>query len=446
MVSALFRLKPFIMIHSESCLCVPATTDIFFTPPTQTSVSIRRKVDFHPIANITDLGPLEFSIPGCEDDYWDLNDHCLELRLKVVKNDGKDIAAADKVGPVNFLLHALFSQIDIHLNGTLITTPSNAYPYKAYIEKQLNYGSETKKTLFGCELYHKDTAGKMDIHDPSAATGNAGLKARAKYFETSKTVVLRGSLHFAFLNQARLLLNQVGLRIKLTPHTSAFTLMSAADNYKITMVSARFEMTKVTLNPEVVISHNRMLAKQNAKYSFRRAEIKTFSIATGNMQAVKESLFMGQIPRRLIFGLVDSEAFAGVSTKNPFNFKHYNLNFLCVTVNSDRYPARPFTPNFAKDDFVEAYESLFVGMGVKSDSSKSMDIKRDEYPGGYTLYVLALCPSNPESPSLDLYEKGPIRLEVKFGAFLPHPVTAIVYAEYETMLEIDKDRNIILQQ
>ena len=45
------------------------------------------------------------------------------------------------------------------------------------------------------------------------------------------------------------------------------------------------------------------LMKTIAKYPIRRSDIKTSSIAQGNMQLIKENLFVGQNQRRLIIGL-----------------------------------------------------------------------------------------------------------------------------------------------
>jgi len=42
---------------------------------------------------------------------------------------------AVKVGPVTNLLHNLFSQVDVSLNGTLITNCTNTYPYRAHSGK-----------------------------------------------------------------------------------------------------------------------------------------------------------------------------------------------------------------------------------------------------------------------------------------------------------------------
>jgi hypothetical protein len=43
----------------------------------------------------------------------------------------------------------------------------------------------------------------------------------------------------------------------------------------------------------------------------------------------------------------------------------------------------------------------------------------------------------------DLTQRGNVRLEMKFKAALIGTVTAIVYAEFQDQLEIDRDRSVI---
>ena len=55
------------------------------------------------------------------------------VKAKITAQDGSNIADDAEVGPVNNFLHSLFSHIDISLNGTLVTSSTNTYPYRAYI-------------------------------------------------------------------------------------------------------------------------------------------------------------------------------------------------------------------------------------------------------------------------------------------------------------------------
>ena len=91
----------------------------------------------------------------------------LYVKLDVRKADNTAIVAASQVGPVNLLLHSLFSEVDVKLNDVLITSTNNTYAYRAYLETLLTYGSESKTTQLSSSLYEKDTPDKMDDADDS---------------------------------------------------------------------------------------------------------------------------------------------------------------------------------------------------------------------------------------------------------------------------------------
>jgi hypothetical protein len=50
-------------------------------------------------------------------------------------------------------------------------------------------------------------------------------------------------------------------------------------------------------------------------------------------RAVQNSMSLGQLPKRLVIGCVDSDALNGAITKSPFDFKHYKIT--CVALTSD---------------------------------------------------------------------------------------------------------------
>ena len=51
------------------------SVDLFPTPPTQTSIMKRSTLEFYPIANVGDEGPIEFYIPPSDEHYLALNSH-----------------------------------------------------------------------------------------------------------------------------------------------------------------------------------------------------------------------------------------------------------------------------------------------------------------------------------------------------------------------------------
>jgi hypothetical protein len=147
-------------IHEGSCECTKSELDLFSIPPTQTSIESGTFVEYRPISSITDGAPIEFDISSSGDDYIDFGNSFVHVKVKIQRSDGGDMEDGDTVGPVNNLLHSLFPQVDISLNGTLITNSTNTYPYRAYIEDLLSYGPSAKKSQLTSALFYKDEAGK----------------------------------------------------------------------------------------------------------------------------------------------------------------------------------------------------------------------------------------------------------------------------------------------
>ncbi len=428
------------LVDEKSCLCVKSELDIHSVPPTQTSIEHGSTVDYHPIAATLDGGPIEFAIPGTGEDYLDLASSYLRVSLKVRKSDGSDIAADEKVGPVNLMLHSLFQQVDIYLNDKLVSSSSNTYAYRAYIETVLNYGRGAKETQLTASGWYKDTAGAFDNVD---MTANGGLKKRANHTSASKTVDLVGRLHSDVFFQEKLLLNGVGMRIKLTRSKDEFVLLSGENDvtYKVSLTKAELRVRKVRVAPAVMLAHAKALEHAPAKYPINRVECKTFSISQGSLQANQENIFMGQIPSRVIVALVEHTAFNGSYKMNPFNFQHFKLTKISLQVDGLDQHVKPIHCNFHNKTFMEAYLSLLTGTR-KAFKDEDVDVSRDEYENGYTLFCFDLSPDLGESDHYSLVKTGSLRLGLNFGAALPSTINAIVYAEFQNVLEIDRNRNV----
>ena len=84
-----------------------------------------------------------------------------------------------------------------------------------------------------------------------------------------------------------------------------------ADKYTLKMPSARLEMVEVGLHHSLFNGNNQALSTKNAKYPMRRTEIKTFTIPRGDMYVVKENMFTGQMPRKIVIGIPQSDAYQG---------------------------------------------------------------------------------------------------------------------------------------
>ena len=112
-------------VHRQSCEGVKSELDLFTVPSTQTCIIDSHVVEHQPMASLDSGGPIEFLIPGSGDDYLDLANTMLHVQAKVTRVNGDDLDAAEPVGPVNNWLYSLWSQVDVSLNGTLVTPSTN---------------------------------------------------------------------------------------------------------------------------------------------------------------------------------------------------------------------------------------------------------------------------------------------------------------------------------
>ena len=163
-------------VHPQSCEGVKSELDLFAVPPTQRSIDEGQWIEHQPITSLDSGGPIEVVVPGAGDAYIDLANTYLFVRAKIIRGAGTNLADDAPVAPVNNWLHSLFSQVDVYLNDTQVTSSSNTYPFRAYVETLLSYGAEAKKTQLTSQLWYKDTAGHMDATQENG--GNAGLARR----------------------------------------------------------------------------------------------------------------------------------------------------------------------------------------------------------------------------------------------------------------------------
>ena len=70
-------------------------------------------------------------------------------------------------------------------------------------------------------------------------------------------------------------------------------------------------MRNVQLSPAVRMGHVKAFEKTSCKYPIRRVEVKVDMVPRGNMNYVQDNMFLGQLPKRLVIGCVDSDATFG---------------------------------------------------------------------------------------------------------------------------------------
>ena len=238
------------------------------------------------------------------------------------------------------------------LGGKLISSATNTYALCRILEVLLNYDKEAEESQLDCGPFCKDIAGQMKEMNISAEPVlNTGLKARNKWTKTSNIVELQGRIHSDLFNQEKLILNGVGLTVKLRfhRHTPEVCLLSedTTPAYKITIVDAMLYVKKIELTHSVSNTINTLLNDKNAQHAITRNTSKVFTVPGGQQNQHIDSAFHGETPKRIAISMMDNDSYNGNYKKNPFKFQHYNLHDSNRNISQWRGgPIKPLKLNF----------------------------------------------------------------------------------------------------
>ena len=415
------------LIHEKSCESVKSELDLFAVPPTQTSLVHGHYVEHRPMSSLMDGAPVEFCISEKGNYYIDLANSLLYVRASVVTSNGEELAADAQVAPANNSLHSLWFQVDLSLNNVLVTQSANTYPYRAYIETLLSFGPAAANSQLSACLWCKDTANRFDRLDDRS---NGYLK-RKGLIASSAEVDMLGKLHLDMCFQQRFLLNGVELKLRLIRSKDAFCLMGDGD-FKVLLKEVSLFCRKVRPSDAVRLAHIKALLLGMASYPLRRVEVKTFTVPQGNLSWVKENVFLGQFPKRMVVGFVDT-AFNGQLNKNQFRFQNYGINFIAIYKDGEQIFSKPLQPDFSRYRFVRSYLSLFTETNQYYVDEWN-GITRTDYPHGNTLFAFDFTADlGAASGHWELAEHGSIRLEIHFSQALTATINTIIYAEFDNL-------------
>ena len=207
-------------------------------------------------------------------------------------------------------------------------------------------------------------------------------------------------------------------------------IKSGAENYILKITSAILKLCFVSLHPSVIVAHNEALKISPALYPFWRSDIKSFSVAGGSHTFMTDNIFHGQVPSKIIFGMVFNSAYSGDYDRNPFNFMNMGLNYLEINVDGQPVRSQPFRPNFDENDYVSSYLSL---LDSDLDLKSGIIINPTDYANGYTLYLFDI-QSFLSGSVMSKSPSGRVRLGVRFSKALGEKINIIVYAKFDNVI------------
>ena len=429
-------------IHKLSPEAFLPELDLFTVPATQKSIERGYETQHRPISTLESANSMiDFHVPTSENEYVLLHETYLYIKVQVISKhvDDKVMTKDDwkKITPANNFLHSMFKKVELSLGNRDITLSNDLYAYRSYLENLLGFHSSAKKShLSSCLWEENDTE-------------------RAKYFippdtsidlSKSKVVDLYGRLHLDMTFQGKALLGGCDLKFKLIPNSVSFIFIYPNDfKLELKILDASLFVHRLRATQQLVTAHAKALALAPMKYPITRVDMRQITLNPQSMDVMVDNIVIGQLPRRIFLCLVSHNAFNGLSSKDPFHFNHYDLTYAACYLDSIQYPSCAYQPDFQKGHYIREYNALFQAMNMNTTES-SIDITRKEFGENKTILAFNFAPDLSHGCSMvghvNPIKRGTLRIYLRFKEALQEMVDAVLYCEYDNLIEIDADRNV----
>ena len=431
-------------IHAASPSSTSSALDLFAAPVTKTAVIEGTDVEIGPLGS-PDAADIDFTYQTSGPNYIDPRNTNLHVQCKVVKLDGGNIGTGDnqKVMPVTNFLNCLWTVVQVAYGNHTIEYGNN-YPYLSYIENLLNSGEGSKRSTDQSHMWIHDDTGVINTAD-IGAPNKTDIDARKALIADSKLVDLCGSLNISFLLQDRYLPPGAPLKIRLTRSAPEFCLVRTegdATTYKIQILKCVLVVRQVTIHPGIVTAHNSLLSNgHNMLYPFNKVEVQAFAVSSGQQSFRLNAVVNRQKPKRMFVGLVDHEAKNGDLTKDPFNFAHFDLKSIGLDVGGFPVPTKPLTMDYDNNMFTRAFYNLGK-VAQKDKCNFDHGLSRDMFANGYALYAFDLTSDDCSGEGVHLIRNDSVTIEGTFKTPLDGTISAVVFSEFEELVQIREDRSI----
>ena len=484
---------------SEECSISPL--EWYDIPPTQTAVVEAYDVEFLPTSALRQGGVVEFYIPASAEDYLDVKNSRLYIRAEIAKVDGQAVSDDEAVAPINNLLQSMWSNVELLANERLIAHTNNIHGYVSLLSHLLHDSDEVLSSERQMQMLYKDTASQLDATNPAIPnpnhlipgrsyrwvtvarlspnddpdaeivaaepqllamaeqcqlideneeTGNHGLYQRFLTTKGGSAFEMLGNIRMDLFEQLRYLPNGMSLKIRLHPQKSSFALMCPApeaggntQQYQLKILNATYIARRIKVSPGVLLGHADALRKRPAEFPLLRKECKSFAIPQGLQQFKQDNIFLGQLPKRVVLAMVTETAFSGHHQHNPFNFQLFNASLVQVYADGVPVRSRPFQVNADDGKVIECYNALYRESG-KLDSDRGCIVKLDDWSRGYSLFAFSLAADADCDDHTSLIKHGNLRVEIQFREALEEAIQLLVYAEFDNVLKIDNDRQVLV--
>ena len=404
----------------------------------------------YPLNYSSKQGPWQYHSPQDDKHFIDLNTLTWNGKIRVINkkdpstpvitaNGTKDITCS----VVNNFIHSTVSKITYQLNDFQMgDSAPKSYSYRAYMDNLLSFSKGAKEQSLKYHGFEQDTPGSFeDVNKLKASNKNEGFKKRSKLFCTDNYFHFSVKLRIDLANIDQFLQPGVQLRFEIERNSDAFALLSDVGDdatFEFEMKDSTIEFDKMIPTPEYLNHFEKNILQEPLIYSYDKSQIHYFPYSANvNDLSIYSMFHTDKLPSYLVFGLVDNDAFDGSVSKNPYNFKHFDLKEFYLLVNGISVPTQPVKLNITSMDYHQTYVNEFLDKLKLKNSNDSIGISANDWINGSFFWIVDLnvdkCCNFHEHNS----KGGTIHLKLQTKTALPKTTRLIVYSTSRERMSID---------
>uniref|UniRef100_A0A914MBK8 Uncharacterized protein n=2 Tax=Meloidogyne incognita TaxID=6306 RepID=A0A914MBK8_MELIC len=431
-------------IDKDSINSITNALDFFQIPPTNVSISSSKVFEILPSNPLTDT-PYHFKIHSSQN-YIDLSKCYLftEFRIRKESANGTwvNLGENDNVAPIQLIGHTFINNMRISINGREVFNSNSLMAYKSYLSHELSFSAGAKGSHLNASGYYGDNGLNLQ--------SGPGFTSRKTRFGRSNTAQFMAKIDADLFNQPLYLINQCEIDIEILPNESRFVLIAPptapgipqTNRYQFEVINCKLYVKKVDIMDGLALDIAKKLDMRPARYAIRKTMMKPLFISQGRYE-FNANLFMDQIPRRVILGLVSNSDYVGAIDRSPFNFQPFNMREISIIANGRSYPQAPYDLDFPNGKFARAFNDMNEAIGF-ANSLESNGITFEQYAYTHCIFVFNLTNSGEDQSGLfDLIRNGTTAVNIKFSQPIPEGgVMLIVMGEADSLIMLDKNRTI----
>ncbi len=402
------------------------------------------------------------------------------LKVDVVLSKGDGVSPPDataRISPVNNILHSLFSECKVSLEDYSINDNNENYHYKSFIIDTLSYDTSAKYSYLQCQGYYQDAPGNMDSAGNSSFVLRSNLfKNAAKSAYSIEPVTFVGKLHSDLLSTDATIIPGIGMRVELTRADNDFTLivpeLGDTEKYQFQIKNACLLCAVATLTADSYLKLQKNLETKSAAIYYKRVQVQNKAISANSKTFVSENLFSSTLlPSRLILAFLPTTTFLGNRQKNSYNFarkwtyttsaaenvslpligtvavgnvggtKTLFLEKINLTLNGKSLDGWDSVATEDKDPMMFMRLHHYLGL---TNTTTGNNLTLDEFHKGafFCVYDLSTSAESYIDFVVPAVRLGALRLKVEFSTPTVEELTLLMYAEFPSLIEIDKFRRI----